>query len=75
MDGGATVLDRAEAASTERERGLDRGCAGVVWVLLGLCWVVLGWPGYEIVNLHSEAKSEAAIHGQACSIERNIGCY
>ena len=45
MDGGATVLDRAEAASTERERGLDRGCAGLVWVLLGLlglCWAGLG---------------------------------
>ena len=36
MDDGATVLDRTEAASTERERGLDRGCARVV---LGLCWV------------------------------------
>ena len=40
MDGGATVLDRAEAASTERERegligvvlGLCSGCAGLAWV-------------------------------------------
>ena len=34
MEEGATVLDRAEATSTERERGLIRGCA---WVVLGLC--------------------------------------
>ena len=46
MEEGATVLDRAEAASTEREKGLIRGCcwacAGLAWAVLGMCWVVLG---------------------------------
>ena len=46
MDGGATVLDRAEAASTERERegliGVVLGWSGFCWACAGLCWAGLG---------------------------------